>query len=1074
MRIVLDLQTAQLHGYERGLGRQLLALAQALPSAPGKPDLHVLLNGALPRVTELREQFDGLLAPEHVRVFDAVGPAAARDRTNAERRRASELVHAYTIAQLQADVLVGCASFDGWNDDSVLSIGNLGRPRRVVLLIDDALASPAPDNVTEGFVELRLALLDRADLVVALSDDAFATAVGRCDETRLLQAAPDQADALAHALLARVGLDAPAAVTPAAAPRTRRRLAFVTPLPPERTGIADYAAQLLPAMIDDFDITLIVQQKEVTLPPVLAALPRHDTAWLSDHAHEFDQLLYQFGNSPFHSDMFALLRQHPGVVVLHDFFLSSVLAYEQMTGGIPNAWSDALFHSHGFAALQASQLPDNHAAAMNDFPCNLEVLEGATRVIVHSEHARELAQEWYGQQAAHNWTVVPLPRAVPASVDRSAARAALGISEDTFLVCTFGYIGPTKLSDVLVRAWLASGLHRDAACELVLVGVNPVGKFGQDLLDAIDDGGADRSIRITGWADEATYHLYLQAADLAVQLRSTSRGETSAAVLDTMNYGVATIVNANGSMAALPQDGVWMLPDHFVLPELIGALETLRLDTARRTELGGRARDILRNQHRPDHCATLYRDALDLAYADAVSGRPALLHTLADLPSLRADDTALRTLALSIARAPDPLAPRQLLVDVSTIVQHDLRTGIERVVRTQLLNLLQMRQHMVRVEPVYLSTAGGRWHYRYARKYATNLLDIVAPALPDAPIDFQPGDLFYCADYAPGAIVEAARAGIYTEMRNHGVSINFLIHDLLPVLRPEFFPTTSEQVHAAWLRCIAQYADRLLCISDAVADEARDWLRQQPGLPARQIQFTALHHGADFGNGALQRNPTQAAIDIAATLGARPSFLMVGTIEPRKGHLQALAAFEELWTAGEQVNLVIVGNEGWKGLADSERRTIPKIVSALTHHPEAGQRLLWLQGVDDSMLDSIYRASVCLLAPSEGEGFGLPLIEAAHYGLPILARDLPVFKEVAGEHAMYFGGAEPAALAEAVRAWLKRRLANDVPTSSALRARTWRENAEQLLDILTGTGVERSPQEGPLVDRQQSHEKAQA
>ncbi|QNA90324.1 glycosyltransferase [Massilia sp. Dwa41.01b] len=820
-------------------------------------------------MAELRARLAGLLAPQHIRVFDPLLPLQLRQAASAERRRASELVREFTIAQLVADAVLACGPFDGCDDASVLSIGEFGHGPLVALLLDPAAAAAAPSDAAEQvFRDSRLALLGRADLVLALSDAAREQAAARLDERRVLQRdAADPAGA-ARALLAAPEQRHAGGDTAPVPPRTRRRLAFVTPLPPERTGIADYAAQLLPAMLDDFEITLIVQQEEVVLSPALAALPRHDTAWLAEHAHEFDQLLYQFGNSPFHSDMFGLLSQHPGVVVLHDFFLSSVLAYEQMTGGIPNAWSDSLFHSHGFGALQASQLPDNHAAAMNDFPCNLEVLEGATRIIVHSEHALQLAQQWYGPEAARNWTVVPLPRAAPALQDRQAARAALGIADDTFLVCTFGYIGPSKLSDVLVDAWLASSLHQDPNCMLVLVGANHAGEFGARLTDTIDDAGAGRTVRIAGWTDDAAYHQYLQAADLGVQLRSISRGETSAAVLDVMNYGLPAIVNANGSMAALPHDAVWMLPDHFEKAELVAALETLHRDRERRDELGGRARDLLRSQHRPDHCAARYRDALDLAMVEAESSSHALLPALASLPSVGADDTALRTLAAALARAPSPLAPRQLLVDVSTIVQHDLKTGIERVVRTQLLELLRLRQHGVRIEPVYLSAEGGSWHYRYARRYAVQLLGIHAPALHDAPIDFQPGDLLYSADYSPVAVCEAARAGVYAQLRAHGVSINFLIHDLLPVLRPEFFPSKSERIHANWLRCIAANADRLLCISAAVAREAEDWLGRQDNPPPRPLKLAVLHHGADIDHAPASGTSPAAAVEMAATPGA--------------------------------------------------------------------------------------------------------------------------------------------------------------------------------------------------------------
>ncbi|MGJ9416915.1 glycosyltransferase [Massilia sp. CMS3.1] len=1044
LRIVIDLQAAQLHGHEDGRGRYMLELARALLRTPETHTIFLLLNGALPGAAALREQFANLLPAERIRLFHSV--AGPDSLAHEERRQASELTRDFTIAQLRANAVVLDADAAGKSEGLVLP-GRFAFASRIVALLDHHLA---PD----------LELLRAAHLVLVMDAATHAVVSAELAPQRLLRLAPPRWDEAASSLLAALAT-ASIADEPAPKPaRARRRLAFVSPLPPERTGIADYAVQLLPAMLDDFEIELITQQQEAELPLALAALPRHPISWFADHAHEFDQILYQFGNSPYHSSMFALLREHPGVVVLHDFFLSNVLAYEQMTGGFPNGWNDALFHSHGFVGLKAGQIPGGHAATMDDFPCNLEVLEGATRIIVHSQHAQKLAREWYGEDAAHNWSVVPLPRAAPALQDRQAARFALGIASDVFLVCSFGYIGPTKLTDTLVRAWLSSGLQRDASCELVLVGANAAGEFGEGLIATIEDAGAECRIRITGWADEATYHLYLQAADVAVQLRSTSRGETSAAVLDAMNYGLATIVNANGSMAALPTDGVWMLPDRFELLALVEALETLRFDERRRGELAERARDVLRNQYRPDHCAALYREALDLAHAEAQVQRPTLLRALRNLPALRANDHALRTLAEGIARAPNPLAPRQILVDVSTIVQHDLRTGIERVVRTQLLELLQMRQHGLRVEPVYLSTEGNRWHYRYARRYALDLMGIAAPTLHDSPIDFQPGDVFYCADFAPAAIVEAARAGVYTELRTHGVSMNFLIYDLLPVLRPEFFPRTAEATHAAWLRCIATHADRLLSISRAVADEAREWLGRQPDLPQRALQFVPLHLGADIDNGAALVGGAAAANDMAATLAGRPSFLMVGTIEPRKGHLQSLAAFEELWNAGEQVNLVIVGNEGWKGLPESERRTIPEILRRLQNHPEAGNRLLWLRGVDDLLLETIYRNSTCLLAPSEGEGFGLPLIEAARYGLPVLARNIPVFREVAEEHALYFDGMSPSALADAVRHWLQLRAADQIPSSGAMRWHTWRQNAECLLKVLSNTAPDKGANGG--------------
>jgi glycosyltransferase involved in cell wall biosynthesis len=840
-------------------------------------------------------------------------------------------------------------------------------------------------------------------------------------------------------------LEAHAARPRAAPPRAKRRLAFVSPLPPERTGIADYAAQCLPALAEHFDIELIVRQEQVTLPPSLAALPRRDVAWFTAHADSYDQIIYQFGNSPYHSHMFDLLRRFPGVVVLHDFFLGNVLAYEQITGGMPDGWSAALFHSHGYEAVRlALGGDDGQEQAKLRYPCNLEVLQGAQAVIVHSEHARSLARQWYGPDAGCDWRLVPLPRSAPQGTDKARARAALGIADDAFVVCSFGFVDPTKLSHRLLDAWLASPMRADRRCELVLVGANHGGAYGQQLLATIGDAGVGARARITGWTDDDTYHLYLAAADVGVQLRSMSRGETSAAVLDCMNYGLATVVNANGSMAALPAHAVRRLDEEFDTADLTAALTQLYVERDARLALGASAAAVMRESHRPAHAARLYADALDQTWRDRTQGLPALADALVAIPGLDTGPDALRCMAAAVAASSPPRpTPRQLLIDVTNIVRHDLGTGIERVVRMQLLELLRQPPPASRVEPVYLSNDNGHWRYRYARGYAGSLLGMPAPAA-DALVDVGPGDVFYAPDYAPHIAMEAATSGLYERWRQRGVSVNFLVHDLLPVLRPEFFPYGADGTHGAWLDCVAANADRLLCISSAVADELRTWLATRERPAPRAI--AVLHHGADFHAAAGNPAPEYAAtLDAVA---AAPSFLMVGTVEPRKGHLQALAACEALWREGLQVNLVIVGSEGWRGLADGERRTIPEIVARLRHHPELGKRLHWLQGIDDATLRAVYQSSAALLMASEGEGFGLPLIEAAQHRLPLIARDIPVFREVAAEHAWYFRGLHADDLAQSLRAWLDAREAGALPDAGGLRWRTWADNAAELGAVL--------------------------
>ncbi len=166
---------------------------------------------------------------------------------------------------------------------------------------------------------------------------------------------------------------------------------------------------------------------------------------------------------------------------------------------------------------------------------------------------------------------------------------------------------------------------------------------------------------------------------------------------------------------------------------------------------------------------------------------------------------------------------------------------------------------------------------------------------------------------------------------------------------------------------------------------------------------------------------------------------MVGTIEPRKGYAQVLAAFEKLWGSGYDLRLVIVGRPGWK---------VEELIEKLRHHPKSGTNLFWFEDVSDEYLGRIYSACSCLIAASEGEGFGLPLIEAAQHRLPILARDIAVFREIAGQHARFFEGRTPEALADAVSEWLKLRAQNRHPHSQGMPWVTWAQSADRLKAIL--------------------------
>lgn len=827
----------------------------------------------------------------------------------------------------------------------------------------------------------------------------------------------------------------------------KKRLAFVSPLPPERTGIAGYSAELLPELHKLYDIELVVFQKEVTDEWALQNCSIRDPQWLLDNSRSVDRVVYQVGNSIFHHHMMELMELVPGVVVLHDFFLSGLKSYLQDERIEAHAWDEALYFSHGYGAL----IEKYHTLTPDElrlkYPVNLEIFQQAHGVVLHSNYAKHLVKHWYGDRLEAKCDVIPLLRQPSPPTDSATAREVLGLGPDDFLVCSFGFLDPTKMNHCLLEAWVESSLAQDPHCKLVFVGDIHHIPYKEQLQHLMSRAAFPENITITGWADTETYNHYLAVANVAVQLRNNSRGETSAAVLDCMNYGAAVIVNANGSFAELDPDATITLPDTFETTALKSALESMWTDRPMREKLGATGARTIRTRHAPDYCANLYFESIENAYRNKRYGLDALARRVVD----NASDAYLQTCGVKLADClsqnfPPERSFKTVYLDVSATHATALRTGIERVAIAIMLALLKQTDNSRRFEPVYLCKTNEVWGYKTATPFALTSIGAPSDLLSEEVVTPQQGDIVLTLDWSD-RLVDAYESGYLSYLMNNGVKLYATIFDLLPVLMPEYFPPQAELPSHRWLQVTAKL-NGTVCISKSVAAEYAAWVEMQE---IKQKSFTVdwFHLGADLISAHLDNGQSEAVdAQVVEKLSRKPTFLMVGTIEPRKGHLQVLKSFTELWKSGLDVNLVIVGREGWTGVDAESRRNLPEIIDALNSHAERGNRLLWLSDANDATLNAIYASASCLIFASEGEGFGLPIIEAAQKKLPIIARDLPVFREIAGDGAYYFRGDSESALFESVNRWLALYVNDEHPKSTDIHWLTWEQSASQLLEVI--------------------------
>jgi glycosyltransferase involved in cell wall biosynthesis len=603
-------------------------------------------------------------------------------------------------------------------------------------------------------------------------------------------------------------------------PVTRHRplLALVAPLPPQRTGISGYSAKLLPYLARHYEIVCIVDQ-EATDPSFTEEFPVHGPQWLTTNEGRVKRILYQFGNSPAHKHMFGLLERYPGVVVLHDFYLGDVLNDMARSGYGPGAFSKALYASHGFSALVKDRLEGRDASA-RAYPCNSITLYGSVGAIVHSRHALELARSWYGDAVASLVRQIPFLPLAPNPAERSAARKRLELPENAFVVCSFGLITPAKLSYRLLEAWLASPLAQEEMCHLIFVGENEAGTYGNQLLDRIAGSGLASRIQITGYCEESQYSDYLAAADLGVQLRARSRGETSAAVFDCLARKVPLIVNANGSAAELPDDVVVKLEDSFANEVLSAALVRLRADSDLRLNLAARSALYVHQEHHPERIASLYRDIIEEIYTTSPQAREQyLVEAIAQISAARGPTRAdLAEVAMVMAANRERFGPKQLLIDVTNVAKSNSPTRTDHVTRSILTALIADPPQGYRIEPVR-AVAGS---YFYARRFACACLGLPDDGLADDSVMTHHGDIFTALDWCPNLL--PSLKPWFLEQRRRGTQIIFVVRDLAPLLRPEHFPPESHSIAVTSMNSVAEVADGVVCPARASVDELHQWL----------------------------------------------------------------------------------------------------------------------------------------------------------------------------------------------------------------------------------------------------------
>ncbi len=371
------------------------------------------------------------------------------------------------------------------------------------------------------------------------------------------------------------------------------------------------------------------------------------------------------------------------------------------------------------------------------------------------------------------------------------------------------------------------------------------------------------------------------------------------------------------------------------------------------------------------------------------------------------------------ATAPPP--GLRIYLDVTSTAASPLQSGIQRVVRRL------SAEGAGRFGAIPVIARDGRY---------------VATA--GDPVSFAPGDRLLMIDSTWAELQEVAPA--MAAAKQGGAHVAFVIYDLIPVLYPGFSATGLAGLFTPWLTAMTSFCDSAIAISRDTALQYREWARENVPSAAEKLQIGWFHLGADFAArradecsaSALDESPPGArshpSPDVAAFLrDDRLYFLAVGTVEPRKGHATMLDAFERRWSAGDTSACVMAGRKGWN---------VEALQARIVSHPEFGKRLFWFDDASDADIAALYAKTRALIMASLAEGFGLPLVEAAQFHAPVIATDLPVFREIAGDQIDYFPALDSAALANCIA-----RATQCAPAAPVIPYLSWAQAATNLFRL---------------------------
>jgi glycosyltransferase involved in cell wall biosynthesis len=992
MKILIDLQTLQSDSRNRGIGKYTRGLTRALLQREGKIEWHLLFNLAMP--TQDLPHFD--LPRNRIHCFQSLSPTRGNDERNIARRRASETIRDAYVGSQSFSLVHVASPFDGFGDETIASWSDLNGSK-LGATVYDLIPFQEPhlyltDPTATAWYNHRRDGLRNADVILAISDYTKRVAA------ELLETPSER--------IFNIGAD----VDPIFSPLTPsinqassllnqygilQKFIIHTGILEERKNVGALikAFGMLPEEVQlDHQIVLAGDttegQRQKTLLCAATCGVRPDKIAFTGFVPDSHlALLYNLARVA----VMPSLSEGFGLPLLEAMRCRCPVLGSNLTS-IPEVIGRAEF-------LFNPRDPSDFARKLKD-------------ILIEPSFRRFAIEHVTTQQAKYSW------------------KHAGQVAEEAFLKAIETHQKDSQV-ETPKRAYLVSppatldqageNVFQEFSCDVSRSGEVIVARHDDLPSELTAHRNAVPIVASPAMARELHQLLSLTPAILLLLPLPPKTHPPTMAECYWFSGWAGAKVASDQPQNFFAEDAVG---NHLNVVGIVRRGPDGKSPTSWQIKRPGLDNDWLTSTDLEGDIAELWRDS---AFPYLIGGITQLRQQ-ANAPGLSEGDR--HSLSKAIANNHPFAALRRLFVDITELVKHDGKSGIQRVVRNILRELIE-DSGSFRVEPVYRAD----FSYRYARKFTSQFIGIEVD-IADAVVDFQRGDVFLGLDL--DLLTTSAALSALREAHLRGVQFCYVVYDVLPLIRPDWFLDGMSDMFLTWLSAVASFSDKLICISKVTADSVSHQL-QSRNLPiSHNLQILNFYLGSDLEKDIGARGDGLSS-QVIAQFGQRPVFTSVATLEPRKGHRQILDAFESLWLQGHDISLVLVGRRGWH---------VASLIERIEKHFELNRRLFWFEGISDAGLDDVYRRSTAVIFASEGEGFGLPLVEAARHSKPVIVRDLPVFREVAGEGAFYFRGLDGTDLARAISDWIILFKLGKVPQSTCIKAQSWAESTKRLLQLI--------------------------